>query len=92
MRLPELNNLIDEIEFPTTSADIIATYGDRQVSLADGDETVATVFSRCSPETFATPEDARLTLYSALSDEAIGRKGYSDRDPPQLSEGDPISF
>lgn len=92
MRLPEATQLFDDIEFPATSADIIAAYGERSLSHPNGDETVEKIFNRCGPETFENPEAARLTLYSSLSDDAIGRKGYTDRDPPQLKEVDLISF
>lgn len=34
--------------------------------------------------TFETAEEARLTTYSAVSEGAIGRKHYSDRDPTAL--------
>lgn len=92
MRLTETNDLFDDMDFPTTSEEIIATHGKRNLSLANGNETVERVFARCGPETFDTPEDALLTLYSSVSDDAIGRKGYTDRDPPQLKEIDLISF
>ena len=50
--------------------------------------------SRSAPETFETAEDARLTAYAGVSGKAIGRKGYSDRDPVCMGEDGPeeVSF
>jgi hypothetical protein len=35
-------------------------------------------------ETFEHPEDAEFAIRAALGENAIGRKGYSDRDPTPL--------
>ena len=72
--------------YPTTTADLIETHGDLEIAFPNGTETLGDVFGRVDESTFETAEEARLMLYSALGDAAIGRKFYSDRDPTALGE------
>ena len=71
----------DDLEYPATTSELIAAYGEQPIELPNGTETVGDALDRVSQETYETPEEFRLTLQSALSRKAIGRYGYSDRDP-----------
>jgi hypothetical protein len=66
--------------FPSTTAEFVEEHGHIELELPNGASTVADVFERLPNEQLTTEEDARLSIYSALGEEAIGRKGYSDRD------------
>lgn len=92
MRLSEFDALIDRFTYPTSSEDIIAAHGPEELEMQNGQETVEQVFRRCGPESFTDPNEVRMTLYGSLSDDAIGRKGYTDRDPPMPGETDHVSF
>ncbi|AGB17344.1 hypothetical protein Halru_2770 [Halovivax ruber XH-70] len=81
MHLPGTVTLADELEYPATTDELIAAYGDQPIELPNGTETVGDALGRISRETFESPDEFRLTLQSALSDKAVGRVGYSDRDP-----------
>ena len=74
-------DLTDDDEFPMTTEQFVERHGDHEFELPNGMETIAEVLERTDTETYQTPEDVRLTLYNSLSSKAIGRKGYSDRDP-----------
>lgn len=80
--------------YPTSTAELIESHGDHQVDLPNGTVTLREILSHMPDETLATPEEARLTTCSALSEKAIGRKGYSDRDPTSLGEQghEPVSL
>jgi hypothetical protein len=67
-------------EFPTTTDELVAAHGDVELRLPKGAVTLGEVLSHMPNETLASAEEARLTTYSALGEDAIGRKGYSDRD------------
>lgn len=92
--LSGLNETIGAHSYPTTTEAVIETHGDVELELPNGDETVAEVLGRLDAETFEGPEDLRLAAYSAVSSSAIGRKGYSDRDPSCIGEDghEQISF
>lgn len=92
MRMAELEDALDRLSYPTTTDDVSREFGDRTIDFQDGDERVAHVLDRCGSETFTSAEEARLTVYGALSEGAIGRKGYTDRDPPGVGEVEPLSF
>lgn len=81
MQLNGTGDAIDAHEYPATTEELIEEYGDRSLELPNGTETVAEVLARLESETFESSHEARLAVYSAVSRKAIGRYGYSDRDP-----------
>ncbi|SNZ18032.1 hypothetical protein SAMN06269185_3202 [Natronoarchaeum philippinense] len=89
------HELLTETEYPITTDELVERYGDQQIELADGTETVGEILARLDGETYEHKEDAEFAIYSAVSDRAIGRKGYSDRDPTPLGSPhgpDQVSF
>ena len=74
-------DVIDDHDYPATTEELIENYGDRTLELPNGSETVGDVLARLESETFDSPEEARFAVYSAVSEDAVGRVGYSDRDP-----------
>ncbi|ELZ19015.1 MULTISPECIES: DUF5789 family protein [Natrinema] len=89
MLLNGTGDVIDDHDYPATTEELIDEYGDRTLELPNGSETVGDVLARLESETFEHPEDARLAVYSAVSNKAVGRVGYSDRDPTPV--GSPYS-
>ncbi|MFT4921987.1 MAG: hypothetical protein ACI8XM_001195 [Haloarculaceae archaeon] len=72
--------------FPSTTAEVVEEHGDVEMELPNGEVTLGNVLETVPDEDFETEEDARLAAYGALGEEAIGRKGYSDRDPACIGE------
>lgn len=89
MLLNGTGELIDDYEYPATTEELIDAHGDRTLELPNGSEQVEEVLARLESETFETPEDARFAIYAAVSEKAVGRVGYSDRDPTPI--GSPYS-
>lgn len=73
-------------EYPATSADLVEAYGDAVLTLQRGEETLREVFESMAPTSFDSAEEARQAIFTCVDDRAIGRKGYSDRDPPGPGE------
>jgi len=94
MRLSGTEAIFVDSEYPTTTAEIISEYGDKEITLENGTETVGEILDRLGEETFDTPESVRQSLLSGVSHKAIGRRFYSDRDPYALGEHGPqqLSF
>ena len=84
------NDPFDGCEFPATSAELIKAVGDAEIELPNGTEAVATAVERGGGERFETRTDAREALYCGVGEAAIGRKGYSDRDPTPLGVDGPM--
>ena len=80
--------------YPATTADLIEAYGDIELEHPNGTETLGDVLSRIGGETYENAEDARTAAMSVVGSDAIGRKGYSDRDPIAMGEDGPdqLSF
>jgi len=92
--LTNAEEVFDAQQYPITTEELIETAGDLTLDLPNGTETLADALSRSGPETFESAEDALLTAYAGVSGKAIGRKGYSDRDPVCMGEDGPeeVSF
>lgn len=94
MDLTTTDDLFDDHSYPATTSELIAHYGDTELTLQNGTETVGDVLSLFGEETFTDPTDVRETLFSGVSHKAIGRRFYSDRDPFTPGEYGPtqVSF
>lgn len=73
-------------EYPTTSDELVAAYGDAILGLQRGEQTLREVFDPLPTESFDSVEQARSAIFNTVNDGAIGRKGYSDRTPPAPGE------
>lgn len=92
MRLIEFDSRLDRLTYPTSTEAVIGEFGETELYFQDGTERLDRVLGRFGSETFHSPDDLRMTLYGSLPGEAVGRKGYTDRDPPAVGEVDPVSF
>ncbi|MDS0295426.1 DUF5789 family protein [Halogeometricum luteum] len=72
------DDLADE-EYPMSKADVLERYGDRELELEDGTQTLREVLEPLGETTFDSADDVRQSVVGMVSDEAIGRKKYSDR-------------
>jgi hypothetical protein len=81
MQLNGTGDRIENAEYPLTTDELVDVLEHAELDLQNGTETVAEILDRTGGETYETAEDARLALYTGVSNKAIGRKGYSDRDP-----------
>lgn len=78
----DVETIFEGVSYPTDCEEVIETCGDRTIDLQVGEETVAEAIGRCNAGTVQSPQEAQEVLLASLSEGAIGRKYYSDRDPP----------
>lgn len=90
MDVSKAKRAFTDLDYPTTTRDIVEEIGETELELPIGTETVGEVFGRLGEETYADASEAYTMFQSGLSSKAIGRKWYSDRDPPTGSSGDPL--
>ena len=76
---------LDAHSYPATTAELVEAYGEMEFDTEDG-ESFGDVMGRLGEATFEDSEGARLAALSAVSEGAVGRKGYSDRDAPAVGE------
>lgn len=84
MMLNGTGERIDEEQYPMTSEEFVERYGDVELDLPNGTERLGDAIERLDDETYRCPEDARFAIYTAVSNKAIGRPQYSDRDPTPM--------
>ncbi len=94
MEINTTGDLFDDHSYPATTSELIASYGDTELTLQNGTETVGDILGRFGEETFSDPAAVRETLFAGVSHKAIGRRFYSDRDPATTGEDGPtqVSF
>ena len=94
----QLNGTGDQLkseQYPLTTAEVIEKYGTVEIEHQNGSERLGDVLGRCDPETYESSTDLIFTIYAAMSEDAVGRKGYCDRDPtpPGVTPPtEPVSF
>jgi hypothetical protein len=82
----DLNDEIEDHEYPTDSETLLNQYGDETVTFSDEEVTVRELLEPMGEQEFATPEEVREAMLTMVGDAAIGRKNYSDRTPPAPGE------
>lgn len=78
----ELGPLADELEdeeYPIELEELLERYGDHELGLGDDTTTLQTVLEPQEGATFGSADDVRQSIIGMVSDDAIGRKNYSDR-------------
>lgn len=86
MRIPGLLAAFDELAYPVSTQRAVATLDDPEIQLPNGSDRLSTVFDRIAVERLECRDDARLAVLSAFDSDAVGRKRYSDRDPPVVGK------
>lgn len=93
MRLNQLAAELEELSYPRTTAELAAAFDGRTLYHAGGGEPVSAVLERAGSDAVTSADDAWLSVAASLDENAVGRKGYSDRDPPvDRREFDAVSF
>ncbi|MFC3477803.1 DUF5789 family protein [Halobacterium litoreum] len=94
MTLRETADVLTAQDYPLTAAELASACGDHELDEADGGETLRAVIARTGEDRFETATEATFAVYGAVGESAVGRVGYSDRDPtPMGVDGpEPVSF
>ena len=82
----ELDEQFGAHEFPATKVELVEAYGESELALQKGVQTLREVLEPFPDETYDSAEEARQAVVHLVDDEAIGRKRYSDRDSPAIGE------
>ena len=93
--LANVGEEMDAHSYPATVSELVDEYGELELTLPNGDETLGEALGRLDAETtIESAKDARTVAYLTVSKKAIGRENYSDRDSPSIGEDGPeeLSF
>lgn len=82
----ELYHELENHDYPADSEEIIGEYGDAELVFSNGSTTLSELLEPLGTQTFESAESVRQAVLNMVGDEAIGRKNYSDRTPPDVGE------
>lgn len=65
--------------YPMSKHELLERYGDHELELEDGHQTLTEVLAPVGDMSFDSAEDVMQSTIGMVSDDAIGRKDYTDR-------------
>lgn len=65
-RLGDLDDALEAHEYPTTTEELIAAYGDREVETRDGSRSLEDVLAPLDNEQYDTADDARTRIQGLI--------------------------
>ncbi|MFC4436423.1 MULTISPECIES: DUF5789 family protein [Natrialbaceae] len=86
----ELGNLeedLESLEYPVSQDELLEEHGDEEIGM--GGEESATLEELLEPlneDEYGSYDEVEQAIMNMVSDDAIGRKNYSDRTPPATGE------
>ena len=85
----ELGDLGDDLEnhdYPATQDELFEEYGDEEVDMGEETMTFEELIGPLNEDEYESYDEVEQAIMNMVSDEAIGRKNYSDRTPPATGE------
>lgn len=94
MTLRKTSDLLAAQTYPLTADELTDQCGGHELEHPNGTEELSDVIERAGVNRFESAREAQHAVYGAVSAEAVGRIGYSDRDstPIGTSGPRPVSF
>lgn len=77
----DLDDALAGHDFPATCRELIESCGDERIEHQRGGERFGDLMEPLSGETFDSPGAVHQAVLGVIGEEAVGREGYSDRDP-----------
>lgn len=75
---PLADDLANE-EYPITKAELLEGYGNRELQLESGSQTIAEAIGPLGETEFRSANGVTQSVLNMVLEEAVGRKNYSDR-------------
>lgn len=79
VELGELDAELEDYDYPASTDELLAAYGDREIVLPSGSETFEQVLDPMADDSFDSADSVRQAIFNMVGSEAVGRQGYSDR-------------
>jgi hypothetical protein len=79
----ELETKLERHDYPTTGDDILSAYGDHEIQMERGSETLREILGPLGDDgqvqEYDSTEEVQQAIYTMVGAEAVGRRHYSDR-------------
>lgn len=85
--LDDVERHLGELEYPVTSEEIAAEYGNEAIDMPNETESLGSVFDRLAGEQYDNPEEVREAVYGEITGEAGSpNEANPERDLASLDE------
>ena len=81
-----LEEALSGAAYPLTNEELLDEHGQTRIELPDNRVALNDVLAPLDGETYTNGNEVRQAVLNVIDERAIGRKHYSDRDPPTLGE------
>ena len=75
----ELENDLEDEEYPISKDELLEKYGDRELEHSSGETTVEEVIRPLGRDEFEGQDEVHQSILNMVGDDAEGRQNYSDR-------------
>ncbi|MDQ2050802.1 hypothetical protein RBH26_09930 [Natronolimnohabitans sp. A-GB9] len=86
VELGELGDELESAEYPLSEDELFERYGDVTIEVSGDESTLEELIGPLNEEEYRDYGEIEAAIMNMVSDEAIGRKNYSDRTPPAAGE------
>ncbi|WP_306055456.1 DUF5789 family protein [Natronococcus wangiae] len=86
VELGDLGDKLENHEYPATQDELFDEYGDEEVEMGEETMTFEELIGPLNEDEYESYGEVEQAIMNMVSDEAIGRKNYSDRTPPATGE------
>lgn len=86
MRELAKDNRINDLNYPLDTAELCEAAGEIDLELPNGSETLGEAVEPLGEQEFHSPADVELAALNGVGAGAVGRRYYSDRDPPGFAD------
>ena len=82
----DLSTKLKDHEYPASQDELLDAYGDEQLEMGEQSITFEELIGPLNEDRYRDYEEVEQAMMNMVSDDAIGRKNYSDRTPPAPGE------
>lgn len=74
-----LDDVLAELDYPIDKSDLVEEHGDRELVLENKRPTLRETIGPLGETTYQSADEVKRSVLNMVGQEAVGRKGYSDR-------------
>ena len=86
VELGDIPAKLEEHEYPASQDELLEAHGDEELEMGEETITLEELIGPLNEEEYRSYEEVEQAMMNMVSDDAIGRKNYSDRTPPAPGE------
>lgn len=86
VELGDLGDNLKGVDYPISQDELLEQYGDEEIGMSEETATLEELIGPLNEDEYGSYGEVQQAIMNMVSDEAIGRKNYSDRTPPATGE------